>query len=269
MAYQNRAWEMGSAELARLFQTVKHEECRRRMNLRELLVAFVQRQQRLFLSLPPIHNPILEELAEMQTNRDDIEKELEAAIRDRTLGLRRGMGTMSKDPSLRQGIGQATEEEGDFTLESPLNSELLRKAKVVEIRSTGATWKICLATITADSYLHMFDLPADRIKLGATPEAAFYALAPNVIIPSAESLSDGKSNFSRGWADSISPSESVVLAKSIIIPNGDNSFVITESVATTGASKMFAKSVSRKLMLRTESKEETDDWITILKTPPY
>ena len=268
VAYQNRAWEMGSVELARLFQSVKHEECRRRMNLRELLVAFVQRQQRLFLSLPPIHNPILEELAELQTNREDIEKEVETAIRDRSLGLRRGTPTGGGSLSMGQGIGQSSEEEGDFTLESPLNSDLLRRAKVVEIRTAGTPWKTCLGTITGDSYLHFFDLPADRIKLGAKPEAAFYALAPTVIIPSWESLSEGKSNFSKGWSDTITPCESMILAKSMILPKDDTIFDIAETVATTGASKMFAKTVTRKLSIKTHSKEEKDEWIMVLKTSP-
>ena len=155
-----------------------------------------------------------------------------------------------------QGIGQATEEEGDFSLESPLNSDLLRRAKVVEIRTAGTQWKTCLGTITGDSYLHFFELPDDRIKLGAKPEAAFYALAPTVIIPSLESLQEGKSNFSKGWSDTITPCESMVLAKCAILPKDDTTFDISETVAATGASKMFAKSVTRRLSIKAHSKEE-------------
>ena len=62
VAYQNLAWEKGNDELTKLFAKVKEEEITRRMNLREFLVAFAQRQQRLFLSLPGIQNELLENL---------------------------------------------------------------------------------------------------------------------------------------------------------------------------------------------------------------
>ena len=260
VSYQNRAWDKGSMELVRLLETMKQEECRRRINLRELLVAFVQRQQRLFLSLPPIHNPILEELAELKLDRDEIEKEVQTAIRDRALGLRR-----TKESSLEQ----VTEEEGDFSLESPLSSEQLRHAKVVERRTAGGKigWKTSLATVTADSHMHLFDLPTGRIQLGASSETAFNMLIPTVFVPSLENLKAGKSNFSKGWSDPICPSETILLGNCFLESRGDTSFDITETVATNAASKLLGKKSSRKISIKTNSKKDTEEFMSILKTP--
>jgi hypothetical protein len=266
VAYQNVAWESGSSELSKLFQRMKDEECRRRTSLRELLVAFVQRQQRLFLSFPAIQNPLLEQLVERQIDPKAIEESVQAAI-----GAGQITGDFSKNKhSNGQGLAKASsEEESDFTLESPLTSDLICKAQVVERQHLGVLkgWKASLAVITSDSYLHFFDLPPERVKQGLEPEVAFQSLVPIVIIPTWENFTMGKSNFSKGWGDLISPSESIVLGNCVIQPRGDSSFEIIETIATTGASKMFGKTVSRKMILRTPSKMETDEWINLLKSP--
>jgi hypothetical protein len=271
VAYQNVAWEKGSTELSKLFASMKKEECSRRMNLREYLVAFVQRQQRLFHGLPAVQNPVLEELAGRKMSMEETEEIVQSAIRDRAQKFQRMSDSRAPaGGALGPGLSGVKVEDGDFTLESPLTSDLLCQAKVLERKSTGAKqgWKTSLAIMTADSFLHIFDVPSQIVQPGAAPEVAFHALIPNVIFPSADNIRSGLSNFSKGWSDMLTPSESVVLGNCTILLLKDGiSFELHETIATTGASKMFGKRVMRKILLKTSTKEETEDWIAILREP--
>jgi hypothetical protein len=263
VAYQNTAWEKGSTELTQLFSTVKQEECQRRMNLREFLVAFVQRQERLFLSIPGVHHSVLEELIGKELTREEMEQNVQAVIQARAEKYKKVSQKLSGSAIISEG----TEDENqDLNLESPLSSDLFLKAKVVERKGTGVMmgWRTSLAIITADSYLHFFDLDSENVEPGASSEVAFQALMPNVIMPSSDNMLFGKSNFTKGWADTLTPAESLILGNCMIKPEDETSFELTENVVTTGAQKMFGKIVKKKVVVRTTTKEEADYWIEVL-----
>jgi hypothetical protein len=267
VAYQNTAWEKGNAELTQLFQTMKEEECRRRMHLREYLAAFVQRQQRLFMSLPSVHNEVLEDLVGREMTREEVEETVQEAIRERTKTIQRANDKTHKKSNAGPGLEGVNEDEGDFTLESPLVSDLLCKAKVIERRNAGVMygWKTSLAIVTADSYFHLFDLPPGSVQAGSAPEDAFQYLIPIVDIPSTDNLAVGKSNFSKGWSASLTPTDSLILGNCKIQVKNDSAFEITETMETKGAQKMFGKTATRKMILRTLTKTETEDWLSVLK----
>ena len=66
-------------------------------------------------------------------------------------------------------------------LDSPLKSALLGKAKVIEKRKEGMMggWKPVLALVTADNFLHIFDIPTTaKVQSGSAPEVAFNSLIP-------------------------------------------------------------------------------------------
>jgi hypothetical protein len=258
VAYQNLAWEKGNEVLTDLLAKVKEEEITRRMNLREFLLAFAQRQQRLFLSLPGIQNQVLEDLIGKEMTREEMEKAVEAIIEERASRYKKN--SEKNAPTTTDG----DDDFADFNLESPLSSDLLSKAKVVLRKGIGLEWTLCLAVMTADSYLHMFDLDNPKMKLSTPPEIAFTLLAPTLIAPSFENQMLGKSNFGKGWSDPLTPTESLILGKSKVKRVDDTSFELTESLATTGASKFMGKTAKRRIWLQTPTKEETDDWIQIL-----
>jgi hypothetical protein len=255
VAYQNLAWEKGNEILTDLLAKVKEEEITRRMNLREYLVAFAQRQQRLFVSLPGIQNQVLEDLVGKEMTLEEMDKAVQAIIEERA----------SRYKKNSVGSSTTTEDDfADFNLESPLSSDLLSKAKVVLRKGVGLDWTLCLAVMTADSYLHMFDLDGPKMKLSTPPEIAFTLLAPSLIAPSFENQMLGKANFGKGWSDPLTPTESLILGKSKVKRVDDTSFELTESLATTGASKFMGKTTKRRIWLQTPTKEEADDWIQIL-----
>ncbi|KAL3907006.1 MAG: hypothetical protein SGARI_003743 [Bacillariaceae sp.] len=254
VAYQNLVWDKGSEELNGLLAKVKEEEVARRMNLREFLVAFAQRQQRLFLSLPGIQTQLLEDLVGKEMSREDIDKAVQKIIDDGAAKHKKKM------------TDAASEEDdfADFNLESPLSSDLLSKAKVVLRKGVGLDWTLSLLVMTADSYLHMFDIDSPKIKLNTPPEVAFTLLSPSLIAPSYDNHMLGNTNFGKGWSDPLTPTESLVLARCKVKRLDDTSFEVTESLATTGASKFMGKSNKRRMKLQTPTKEESDDWIQIL-----
>jgi hypothetical protein len=257
VAYQNLAWEKGNEALTDLLARVKEEEITRRMNLREFLVAFAQRQQRLFLSLPGIQNQVLEDLIGKEMTREEMDKAIQAIIEERASRYKKN----SKASASRN---DGEDDFADFNLESPLSSDLLSKAKVVLRKGIGLEWTLCLAVMTADSYLHMFDLDDPKMKLSTPPDIAFTLLAPTLIAPSFENQMLGKANFGKGWSDPLTPTESLILGKSKVKRMDDTSFELTESLVTTGASKFMGKTNKRRIWLQTPTKEEADDWIQIL-----
>jgi len=258
VTYQNLAWEKGNEELKKLFMKVKQEEINRRMNLREFLVAFAQRQQRLFLSLPGIQNKVLEELAGKEMTRDEISKVVHTIIGERALKYKKSVVGLDI-------VKDAEDDFADFNLESPLSSDLLSKAKVVLRKGRGGDWTLSLAVMSADSFLHMFDIDSPRVKLTTSPEVAFTLLAPSLIIPNIDNLKSGKSNFGKSWSNSLTPTVSMILGKCRVKQIDDNSFEMIESLSPTVASKFaLSKRTRRRIHIQTPTKEETDDWIQIL-----
>jgi hypothetical protein len=256
VTYQNVAWDKGNEELSNLFIKVKQEEITRRMNLREFLVAFAQRQQRLFLSLPGIQNKVLEELAGKDLSRDEMEKAVHTIIEEHASRYKRT--TIGADQ-----VTACDDDFADFNLESPLTSDLLSKAKVVLRKAEGGDWTLSLAVMSADSFLHMFDIESPSVNLRTKAEVAFTLLAPKLVIPNVDNQMLGKSNFGRDWSEPLTPTESMILGKCRVKRLDDNCFEMVESLSLT-SKFAIGKTSKRRIQIQTPTKEETDDWIQIL-----
>ena len=268
VAYQLSVWEKASTELSALFASMKETECQRRIDLREFLLAFTQRQERLYLSLPEVYTPPLKDLVGRDIDRNSMEEKVQVAIRRRAELLQREEAS-TKTPVSGKGSGLTRIQDlasPTAELESPLMSELLCKAKVIDRKLTGLVggWKTTLAVVTADQFLHLFDLPSDRVHSGSAPEVAFQTLTPTVRVPTAETMRSGKINFVRGWCDGLVPADSLALDNCKISSKG-TTFELVETYDTKGASKMFGKKNTRKVVLRTVTEEETQDWMDALK----
>eukprot|EP00547_Thalassionema_nitzschioides_P014610 CAMPEP_0194232414 /NCGR_PEP_ID=MMETSP0158-20130606/788_1 /TAXON_ID=33649 /ORGANISM="Thalassionema nitzschioides, Strain L26-B" /LENGTH=587 /DNA_ID=CAMNT_0038965169 /DNA_START=107 /DNA_END=1867 /DNA_ORIENTATION=+ len=274
VAYQSFLWEKASSELSKLFGIMKETECQRRMDVREYLVAFIQRQERLYVSLPHLQEPVLKGLVARDMDHSTLEEAVQSNIQKRAERLAREEAKTKKNIPTPKSLKGVDPNEGNFTLQSPMQSELLGSAKIVE-RKGGmmSSWKISLAIVTVDSFLHLFDLPlskAGKITLGSAPEAAFQMLVPSVEIPTTDAINQSNkksmpvTNFIKGWCENLTPSESMVLPHcSISQPKygrETTSFEIQEEVSNTGASKMFGKTTIKKITVRTFNKKETQEW---------
>lgn len=183
------------------------------------------------------------------------------------------------DAEPRPGLGgEHSSGDGDFELSSPLVSDLMIKAKVVEKRTPGlmASWKVSLAVVTSDAHLQLFELPpGSKLHTGSAPEVAFQNLIPPVVVPSMEGVVKGggaKFPSSKYWFDHLVPSESFALSNCVVALNGDdkdgkasNSFEVVETILTSGASKMFTKTMNRKMQFRAITRDEAKDFVAALK----
>jgi hypothetical protein len=242
-----------------------------------VLIAFVQRQDRLFKNLPDIHKPVLKDLAGRAMDRSTLEETVQNDIRKRAERLAREDNMIKKREQTPESLMGIDKEKGQFTLPSPMQSELMHSAKVVERKVSGmiTTWKLSLAIITVDNFLHLFDIPSGKMSLGSAPEVTFQSLVPKIDLPTLDDLKGKKgnmpsTNYVKGWCDHLVPSETLALQNCTISQpkagRDSSTFEIQESVANTGASKMFGKTTIKKVTLRTMSKSEAHSWISALKS---
>jgi hypothetical protein len=269
VAYQSSAWEKGSAELSKLFASMKETECERRSDLREYLVAFGQRQERLFTCLPEIHSPVLEELVGRPMDKDTLESAVQAAIKSKAQQLQKEDAKKPGKITPSSLLGMEITDDS-FTLDSPLVSEMMCKCKVVEVKSSGLMggWKNMLAVVTADSFLHLFDVPVGRVTSGSAAEVAFQSLVPKVLVPTKENVKTGKVSSLKGWCDNLAPKDSFILPNCTLLystKKDSTAFQIEETLHAQGAAKMFGNTTARKITLRAVSKRESEDLIAALK----
>jgi len=278
VAYLTTTWEQSSTELSKLFQSMKEVECNRRFRLRELLLVHMQRQERLWTSIPTLITPVINDLMHRSTDIPTVEKEVQSHIRSRAADIKRDKDNAdakkakSRLPSEEKNdLSFAEELDPDYELVSPLMSELLLKADVVEKKAdTGiiGKWKTTLAVATSDSFLHFFDLPAGSgVRAGSAAEVAFQALVPPINVPSEDMIKNGKLVFGKSWYEYLIPADSVSLKNSTISLNeskGDCIFEVTENIVQTGAAKLFNLKSVRKFSIKLFSSHEMVSWLLAL-----
>ena len=282
VAFLSSVWDKCSSELSKLFLSMKDAECNRRNVIKDLLIKAVKRQDSQWHELPSLASPLLKELDEWPTmERKAVEDDVQNSIRERAQYIQRDEAMHKKktnpDAELADsGLAEVqNEEDGNFELSSPLVSDLMCRAKVIEKRSPGmmSAWKLSLAVITLDSFLHLFELPPTcKLHTGSAPELAFQNLIPPVLVPSMEGLKEGiRTPTAKHWFDNLAPSESFALQNCVVILNKDeeknpNNFDIVETIFTSGASKMFTKTVNRKMQFRAVTREDARDFVDSLKS---
>ena len=274
VALLSSTWEKCSAELSKLFSNLKNAECDRRNRIKELLIKATQRQDRLWLGLPSTIQPVLKELIEWPMEKKVVEEDVQSSIRSRAQSILKEETEHKKANEAKpkaNGLSGVDEKEGNFELSSPLVSDLMIKAKVIEKRSgiMGA-WRVTLAVVTADNFLQLFELPASsKMQQGSAPEVAFQNLIPPVLVPTLEIMRAGGVKYpsTKHWFDHLIPSESIALPNSMVTFKDEKVpiFEISETVLTSGASKMFTKTVNRKVSLKAITRQEAEDFVSALK----
>jgi hypothetical protein len=277
VAFLSSVWEKCSSELSKLFLSMKDAECKRRTQIKELLIKTARTQEGLWLGVPPLIGPILTELTEWRMEKKTVEEDVQHSIRERAQSIQLEEVERKKSSadlkSNAPGLDGVDAGDGNFELSSPLVSDLLSKAKVVEKRGQGmiSSWKLALAIVTVDSFLHLFELPpACKLHSGSAPEVAFQNLIPPVVVPSIEGMKEGtKPPSAKHWFDHLVPSESFALPNCTVSlmdeKRNPSSFEIVETFLTSGASKVFTKVGHRKMQIRMSSREEARGFVDELK----
>jgi hypothetical protein len=181
---QQKSFRQCSDGLGVVFKQMKELEYNRRIRLRDLMIKFMQRQEQLWVALPALSAPTLQKLEDTPIDRETVDAEIGKAIRaeasniqvqETTVDMRKKMSisggeVMKLDDAGEGGAGGGGRKKSSAPpvapapeeLQSPLSSEFLGKCKVIEKRKDGMMggWRSCLAIITADNFLHLFDLPS-------------------------------------------------------------------------------------------------------------
>ena len=132
VAYLTTIWEKCSSELSELFASMKELECNRRFRLHELLVTYMQRAERLWLSVPSMITAVTKDLVSMSTDTADIEKDVQISIRTKASAFQKKEQAGTADPILNApGLAGAAELKPGYELQSPLMSDLLGKTQVI------------------------------------------------------------------------------------------------------------------------------------------
>ena len=273
VAFLSACWDKSSAEMAKVFTALKREECSRRFRLRELLSTFLDKQHDLWLSLPPISVPMMKDLVDKPRDPSSIESEVQNSIRARAAAKQQEEVDMkADDEELGPGLANiGTASDGNFDLQSPLLSDILVKADLIEVKYSPylvKPWKTVLAIVTANSFLHLFDISSTKYS---TPTEAFHALVPLVEVPTEETTKTlNMAKHRRDWYKLLHPSDSFALANcTITFKDGEKNaftFEIMEKVQTYAAtSVMMGKTTTRKMMMRVSSKDQEKEWIAAMK----
>jgi hypothetical protein len=277
VAYLTTIWDKSSKELAKLFSNMKEMESNRRSRLREIMVQYMQRQERLFLSIPSQITPVMQSLLAYSVDKVKIDTEVQTQIRNRALTLQREEETSKKASAEKKpgrGLTNVPDIPKSYELQSPLMSELMIKADVVEKKTDrlGSIFKPTLAIATADAFLHLFELPPTaKLELGSAAEVAFHWLVPPVEITTEAMAKAGRKAKNKAWFQFLTPAESICLTNSAISfseREGNSTFEITEVVGNTNsATKMFMKSqgLKRKFTIRLYSGHEMVNWLLALR----
>lgn len=274
VAYLTTVWDKASKELANLFSGVKEMEYNRRFRQHELLLLFQKKNEILFNGLPPIISSVLEDLQRVPTENEIVEKAIAEQVKDTAHELQK-LDELKPQPDPMNGPGLAgvPEIRRDFELQSPLMSDLLSKVEVIWRKSDKvmAVWKPCLAVMTTDGYLHLFEFPAtSNVSTGTAAEVAFQALVPPVTVPTEESIIEGAPASPVSWFHNLIPGSSLDLKNCNISfdqQKGNSTFDITETMAPSGLAKLNknAPGRKRKFSLRLYSGQHMVDWLLALR----
>ena len=253
---------------------MKETECSRRFRLRELLLSFLQKQERMWMSLPSIMEPVIKDLTERSMNRETTTEDVQSTIRALAQSIQRKEESEMKKLMTGPGLSTDLIPDGNFELASPLTSEELYLVKVLETKSPGLmrSWRPVLAVITNDSFLHLFDFPSSvRVEAGSDVEVAFHGLVPSVVMPSDKDADSLKSvsEAPKVWGSHLKPAISIVLPNTKIHFDDDGvntAFQLTETVFNQGAGKLFGKLSDKKTLFRASSSEDAKEWINALQS---
>ena len=251
---------------------MKELECNRRFRLHELLVTYMQRAERLWLSVPSMITAVTKDLVSVSTDTADIEKDVQISIRTKASAFQKKEQAGTADPILNApGLAGAAELKPGYELQSPLMSDLLGKTQVIWRKSENimSAWKPTLAIVTSDCYLHLFDMPHySNVTTAAEPEMAFQALVPPVRIPTEEDLRTGSYPFGTNWFDNLVPTHSIDLRCTKISFNehkGNSTFEMTETLPPNRISSVSKIPRKKKLALRMHSSQQMVEWLLALK----
>lgn len=259
---QSSIWDLCSTQLSKLHKTVLEFEVNRQLKVHQLILDFMPRERRLFLAVAPLPKPVLNSLvADMETAEeagrrvdDDVQKQMQRILRN-----------AFAQRSTIMNRSRAVQPKFDEKLEPPagefFDNGLMKASKVLE-RKTGVyvTWKTTLAVATVDGILHLFDLTNfPEHMVGSKSSVVLETMRPNCELPTMETAGTFQPRVDP-LLKNLTPVDTInLLSSTIQVDSADPRCVDI----TTAVSGRFTN--VRKFVLRTTGREESLQWLGILK----
>lgn len=288
---QKTIWQETQHHLHDLFRRMKTLEVNRRSQLNALVLRFMQNQGSFWAQLPQaaaecslaistlsctdphqVEEELSEEIktcakaAEQKEQHHSSGKENGAKGRDKD---QRGVNVKAADDDAASGA--AVPEPFVGNLMAPLDSPLVRRAEVLEHRRvTGVEslplmkrWRPCLAVLTLDNFLHIFDMPSE-VTAGTvlSPREAFKLLVPRPI--------NRRGRFRKGKdVERVIPSHFLALPYSSARyrpEEGAEAFDVTEARENTGFVSVFKAREVTRVVLKARTQEKMEAWVAIVNS---
>lgn len=260
--FTSQVWGRCMSEMLDIFEIFQDLEVQRRTILHQAVLEFLPRERRLFLSLPPIMEPITTDLLNLRMYSEFDHDMIEDSIKKRSEQF---LKLESKQQSKIMNRSRASVPDLDELLQSLpgefFDNGLLAHAKVVERRSgLMGHWRTTLLVITADYFLHIFDcMLSMNIERGTLPELAFKELLPSYEIPTS------KTHDPKPREDALLKHLTPLASLNLNNSSASNDVIdpqvmdITEIVAGR-----FRAETTRRFTVRTTGREETSRLVEII-----
>lgn len=290
LLYKTASWnqkiifDIVGEEFERFYKEIGTLEERRARKLHPLMVAFVPRQRRVFISLPDRLKGALETLVGLRIDEESLQAHIDELLRDRSSD-RLKKSQKSRSSIMNRSRLNAVNDTSDADLEgieslygSPFHSPLLLWSKVIEMKSSRlgkigkGSWKTSLMIVTKEGMVYLFELPeGKKDSLELSTLQAFRLLYPAMTFDSKDSWTRRKSDMIRR----LSPSVSLNLkkCKMSLSKTSDLEFDIMEEDGQNGK-KFFGRKIIKavkeqkrptKCTLRLLSRHETSDFMGLLE----
>lgn len=268
---QAEAWGNISGILARLFDRLRDTEIKRRTITQSVLQSTLADQKALWGRLPTFHAGPLASLEKFDLNPTHLEKSIKDEVRITASQPRDAETTLPipDEETLRSDtVPRATDAAFTDDLAAPLTSPYVVHAAVIERKEKKAgltfTWVPCLAVLTNDLFMHLFDCP--KVHPGTDIQTAFDA-----VLPSIEVADKFRANKEEKRA-MVTPSMSLDLTDHIVGPRGKQTkpehaaqFHVVEVKQNTGFKSMFKNESQHKASLKASSEIYMQEWVNKIK----
>ena len=255
--HQAKVWQTCLGLLSKMNDAMKEIELERSVKLHAMLMDFLPGERRMFMGLPAVPQPVMEKLLALREDESKIEENIDEALHKRSRIVLRidndqRSSIMNRSRCVAPDLSGAIDKP---PLDALFQTDMMRFWRVVERRVGLKVWKPALAVVTADYYLHLFDVSSHPdITVGSSPEDAFEKLLPHHEFPTSQESRTDK------LLKDLYPTESINLLNSSVLSAGDQ-VEVTETFSGRWSDK-----ATKKFFFK--AYEDSEVWEVVLKRRP-
>jgi hypothetical protein len=256
--HQSKVWQTCLGLLSKMNEAMKEIEMERSVKLHAMLLDFLPRERRMFMGLPAVPAPVLKKLVALREGQSTTEEQIDEALHKRSRIVLRIDNEKNQRSSIMNRSRCVAPDLSGTVDKPPLDeilSDMMRFWRVIERKVGVKVWKTTLGVVTADYFLHLFDVSSHRdVAVGSSPEEAYSKLLPPHEFPTTQEARTDK------LLKDLIPTESINLLNCSVISAGDQ-VEVTETFSGRWSDK-----ATRKFFFK--AYQESEVWENVLKRRP-